>query len=424
MVFGEVQPLLSYETFKNLASLNPVETDLKPVRNEVEGFLLGCFFAQESNYLKMLKYLAIFILCSASANIALSDSSPAEAYYKSATASHDLGEFEQAISEYRQAIALNPNSPIIYNRLGVAYSELKQYDAALDAYQKALALSPMTAEPHYNIGLVYLKQGDLPRAAEAFKRAIAINVEWGDVYTGLGEVYLKQGDFGQAAHAYKQATRLNPNGNPSAILGLGKTYVKQGRLEDAIIAIEKAIEIQVDNTEAHYQLAQIYIKRGEKKKAASAMAFFKVLRQTDPLLEEAEAWVKRHPNDARGYNNLGIVYLARHRSEDAIASYKRAISLAPHLATAHYNLGHAYHKQGKAKLAIAAYQQALTIDTTLAIAHNNIAVCYMESGIDLDQALSHARTAVRLAPTEANYWDTLEMAVGCRLSAIGKEVSW
>ena len=355
----------------------------------------------------MLKYLTLFILCSIFINIALSDSSPVEKHYKDATAYHDLGEFEQAISEYRKAIALNPNSPIIYNRLGVAYSELKQYDAALDAYQKALALSPMTAEPYYNMGLVYLKQGDLPRALKAFKRATTINAEWEDAYTGLGEVYLKQGDLGQAAHAYRQATRLNPNGNPNAILGLGKTYVKQGRLDDAITAVEKAIEIQVDNTEAHYQLAQIYVKRGDRKKAASAMAFFKVLRQTDPLLQEAETWVKRHPEDARGYNNLGIVYLARRRSEDAVASYKRAISLAPDLATAHYNLGHAYHKQGKINLAIVAYQQALTIDTTLAIAHNNVAVCYIESEIDLDKALSHARTAVRLAPTEANYWDTL-----------------
>ena len=117
--------------------------------------------------------------------------------------------------------------------------------------------------------------------------------------------------------------------------------------------------------------------------------------------------MKRHPDDARGYNNLGIVYLARRRSEDAIATYKRAISLAPDLVTAHYNLGHAYHKQGKMNLAIAAYQHALTLDATLAIAHNNVAVCYIESGIDLDQALSHARTAVRLVPTESNYWDTL-----------------
>ena len=356
---------------------------------------------------RMLKYLAIFILCSVSANTALSDPSSAEEHYKSATAYHDLGEFERAISEYRQAIALNPNSPVIYNRLGVAYSELKQYDAALDAYQKALALSPMTTELHYNVGLVYLKQGDLRRALEAFKHAITLDAKWEDTYTALGEVYLKQGNLRQAAHAYKQATRLNPSGNSSATLGLGKVYARQEHWDDAITAVEKAIEIQVDNTEAHYQLAQIYIKRGEKKKAASAMAFFKVLRQTDPLLQEAEIWVKRHPNDARGYNNLGIVYLARRRSEDAIVSYKRAISLAPNLATAHYNLGHAYHKQGKMTLAIAAYQQALTINTTLAIAHNNVAVCYTESGIDLDQALSHARTAVRLAPTEANYWDTL-----------------
>ena len=49
------------------------------------------------------------------------------------------------------------------------------------------------------------------------------------------------------------------------------------------------------------------------------MAFFKILSQTDPLLEKAELWVKRHPDDARGYNNLGIVYLTRRRFDDAVA---------------------------------------------------------------------------------------------------------
>jgi predicted Zn-dependent protease len=31
----------------------------------------------------------------------------------------------------------------------------------------------------------------------------------------------------------------------------------------------------------------------------------------------------------------------------------------------------------------------------------------MESGPDLDKVLFHARTAARLTPDEANYWDTL-----------------
>ena len=77
----------------------------------------------------MLKYLTLFILFSTFGSTAFSDASPAEKHYKNATAYHAIGEFEQAISEYKKAIALAPNSAIVYNRLGVAYSELKQYDA-------------------------------------------------------------------------------------------------------------------------------------------------------------------------------------------------------------------------------------------------------------------------------------------------------
>ena len=165
----------------------------------------------------MLKYFTIFVLFSVFGNTALSNSSPAEKHYKNAAAYHTIGEFEQAISEYKKAIALDPNSPIIYNRLGIAYSELKQYDAALDAYQTALALFPMAAEPHYNIGLVYLKKGALLDATKAFKQAIAVDLKWGDAYAGLGEVGLKQGDFEQAARAIAFRTRLRTINMPSLL---------------------------------------------------------------------------------------------------------------------------------------------------------------------------------------------------------------
>ncbi len=392
----------------------------------------------------MLRYITIFILCSALGNIALAnrasehyqhgmvhlekgryqkalksfdeairsvkvDVNPAwlaEVHFQKATAYYVLEEHVKAISEYREAIALNPNSVVFYNALGITHSELKQYKAALDAYKKALTLTPKKAEPHYNIGLVYLKQGTFPIAVDAFKQAIAIDPKWADAHNGLAEAYLKQRLLSQAEKSYAKAIRLNPNGI-TAILGLGQIYAKQSRSDDAITQFQKAIEIQNDNTEAHFQLAQIYIKRGEKEKAASAMAFFKILRYTDPLLQKAQKYVKFHPDAPKGYNNLGIVYLTRRRYDKAIESYKHAISLSPTLAAAHFNLGLAYHKQEKIKLAIDAYQKAISIDGMLAIAHNNIAVCYTELPANLDKALSHAQTATDLAPTEANYWDTL-----------------
>ena len=43
----------------------------------------------------------------------------------------------------------------------------------------------------------------------------------------------------------------------AAISGLGQVYVKQGRLDEAVDAFEKVIEIQSDNTDAHFRLAKI-----------------------------------------------------------------------------------------------------------------------------------------------------------------------
>ncbi len=330
----------------------------------------------------------------------------AEVHYQKASAYYALEEFETAVLEYKEAITHNPKSTVFYNALGVTYSELKQYKAALDAYKKALALSPTKAEPHYNIGLVHLKQGTFPLAVDAFKQAVTIDAKWSDAHSGLAEAYLKQGLLSQAEKSYAKAARLNPRGI-TAILGLGQVYAKQARYDDAITKFKKVIDIQHDNTDAHYQLAQIYIKLGQKEKAASTMEYFRILRHTDPLLQKAQKWVKIHPDDPKGYNNLGILYLTRKRYDKAIENYKRAISLSPSLAAAHYNLGLAYHKQGNIKLAISAYQKAISTDATLAIAHNNIAVCYTEAQKNLNKALSHAQTATDLVPTEANYWDTL-----------------
>lgn len=385
--------LILCSTFGNLALAN--------LANEF--YQNGIKYAEEGRYSPALK---AFDEAIRSAKAGTDKNWLAEVHFQKASAYYALEKFEKAVSEYKEAITHNPNSTVFYNALGITHSELKQYNAALDTFKKALTLSPKKAEPHYNIGLVYLKQGIFPPAVDAFKQAVAINAKWADAHNGLAEASLKQGLLSQAEKSYVKAIRLNPDGI-GANLGLGQVHAKQKRYENAITQFQKVIEIQSDNTEAHYQLAQAYIKLGQKEKAASTMAFFKILRHTDPLLQKARKWVKIYPDDPKGYNNLGILYLTRKRHNTAIENYKRAISLSPTLTAAHYNLGLAYHKQGKLKLAIGAYQKALSFDAKLAIAHNNIAVCYTELQTNLEKALSHAQTATDLAPTEANYWDTL-----------------
>lgn len=376
--------------------------------NTDEYYLRGNTFLKEGQYQEAIKAFDAFIL---SQKADVNPERLSEAHYLKATAYHAIEAFPEAVSEYKKAITYNHRSAQIYNALGITYSEQKQYLSALDVFKKASQLDQNTAEPYYNIGLVYLKQGDFSKAVVAFKTAVSTDENMQDAYNALAEAYLRLGLLKDAEKAYANAYRMQPN-NISGILGLGKVYTQQGIYDQAIRYIERVIKLHPDNTEAHFQLAQIQIRRGHKEKAAQTMKYFKILRQTDPLLEKAQKWVNVHPDDVRGFNNLGIVYLTRLRFDKAIEYYQHAISISPPthtktLASTHYNLGLALHRQKNLIQAIDAYQKAISLNQSLAIAHNNIAVCYTDLQRNLDKALTHARTATKLEPDNANYWDTL-----------------
>lgn len=376
--------------------------------NTDEYYLRGNTLLTEGKYQEAIKAFDALIL---SQKAYVNPERLSEAHYLKATAYHAIEAYPEAVSEYNKAITYNDRSAQIYNALGITYSELKLYLSALDVFKKASQLDQNAAEPYYNIGLVSLKQGDFSKAVAAFKTAVSTNENLTDAYNGLAEAYLKLGLLKNAEQAYTNVYRMQPN-NISGILGLGKVYTQQGLYDQAIRYIKQVIALHPDNTEAHFQLAQIQIRRGHKEKAAQTMKYFKILRQTDPLLEKAQKWIKVHPDDVKGYNNIGIVYLTRLRFDKAIEYYQHAIAISPPthtmtLASTHYNLGLAFHRQKNLILAIDAYKKAISLNQSLAIAHNNLAVCYTDLQRNLDKALTHARIATNLEPDNANYWDTL-----------------
>ena len=173
----------------------------------------------------------------------------AETYYQIASTNHILEDYDEAISSYKKAIVLNPNSVLYYNAIGISYSELKKYKEAIAAYEKAIELTPKNAQPYYNMGLVYLKQGHFALAKDAFYKAINADKDWGEPFIGLGEILLKQGHLEGAERAYLVAEHFSPNGI-NILLGLGKVYARQKRFELAIEKVKKVIrhynELSVD----------------------------------------------------------------------------------------------------------------------------------------------------------------------------------
>lgn len=67
------------------------------------------------------------------------------------------GKNEEAIKAYRQALLLKPGSDEVLNKLGDAYYYLGRLTEAIASYKEAARLRPRSAEAHYNLALVYFE---------------------------------------------------------------------------------------------------------------------------------------------------------------------------------------------------------------------------------------------------------------------------
>jgi tetratricopeptide (TPR) repeat protein len=108
------------------------------------------------------------------------------------------------------------------------------------------------------------------------------------------------------------------------------------------------------------------------------------------------------PTYAAPHANLGTVYRALGRQEEAIATYQRAIELDPTDARFHNNLGLVYSALGRQEDAIAAYQRAIELDPNDAVSQASFAAACRELGREQEYE-EHIQRARGLMANESDY---------------------
>lgn len=88
---------------------------------------------------------------------------------------------------------LYPSGAKIHNNLGIFYKKLGRHEEAISQHKKALAIDPDYARAHYNLGLVYGGKGFFSMAADHLYKA--------------GLLLLKQGDGGGSLKAFDDLKR-------------------------------------------------------------------------------------------------------------------------------------------------------------------------------------------------------------------------
>jgi tetratricopeptide (TPR) repeat protein len=259
---------------------------------------------------------------------------------------------DNAITEFNQALKIDPKYAPAYAGLGEAYwIEYQRLDKGSEWVAKAsrnceraLSLKPDLVEGYICLGNVLNGTGKYAEGAQAFERAVKSSEQSEEALRGLAESYTKLGNFTAAESTYKQAITLRPN-YWAVYHWLGLFYYEQARYPEAAELFLKETKLAPDNYQGYYTLGGIYVTQGRYQDAIDAFERSIYLRPS---------------SDA--YNNLGYAYTLMHRYPEAIVAMEQATRLNGGDWMNWGNLGDALYWSGdKRAQARTQYEKAVSI---------------------------------------------------------------
>lgn len=174
------------------------------------------------------------------------------------------GDIYMARKMYREAIDVYrdgpPDSPILANKIGIAFHQLLLLDQAKKSYEHAIKLDSKYPEAINNLGTIYYAEKNYRRAIGCYNRALKYSPPSASIYANMGAAYFGRKDYKRATEYYERALTLDPDvfehhsgfgtlmqertveERATFHLYLAKMYAKSGANDRALIYLRKALE--------------------------------------------------------------------------------------------------------------------------------------------------------------------------------------
>jgi tetratricopeptide (TPR) repeat protein len=252
-----------------------------------------------------------------------------------------LPDLPSATKVFTEILGKFGSTALMHMKLGVAYGEGGYPDEAIQQFKKAIAKDDKLPGVHYALGASYINksaEAGFPLAEPELRRELAIQPNDPLVYPQLGRIAMSKHQLGEAEIDLQTATVLSPH-NATNFFLLGELYVEMHKPAEAEKALRKAIDetpdpslTHYDIQRAHYRLGRLLVEKGnveegkkeldiaqdmlmrsrledESKMAGkpAISAVFSTIRAATPKEVAAEQTFEKQvgPLMAGCYNNLG-----------------------------------------------------------------------------------------------------------------------
>ncbi len=267
---------------------------------------------------------------------------------------------DSLIDELNEFVKRFPENSEAFYKLGRAYLKKKSYDEAIDAFREAISLDNTSPDYFYNLGCAYFETKSFELALSEFKEAIRLENEFELAFYKAGCTFSELGKYHEAIPFFQNTIIINPS-MIEAYIRLGGVYNLLEYFEEAIYVLEEVLSIDLENEEAKKSLIKAFeIKKKIDTAELNNLAISYAERgKYDKAIEKFLKALTINPNDPEIHYNLGFAYLKNEALDDAINCFKQALNISSSLLEIHKNIAEVYIKQNKYELAIIEYEQFL-----------------------------------------------------------------
>jgi len=185
---------------------------------------------------------------------------------------HDW-DWESADASLKKAALLEPGSAAVLGNRAHLARILGQMDEAIGLYKQAIALDPLRANFHLALGYELYVAGRYEEAAAALQKAQELNPQLSSLHLTFGQILLSEGQWQKALEEMEKET-----GQWEKLTGEVLAYHALGRREESDKALKKLIAAH--QNDAAFEIAEAYAYRGEVRKAFQWLD--RSYRQRDP----------------------------------------------------------------------------------------------------------------------------------------------
>jgi tetratricopeptide (TPR) repeat protein len=342
--------------------------------------------------------------------------------FETAMNNFKAGKYVDAAAQFQELVDQSPSYDYGYYMLGLSFIQMGKNDEAETNFKKALELNPDKFEYHHGLATACFKRKQYDRAIASLRTAEPLATDSGNkyrLYKLRGFSYVGLEKWADAINDLESARKIKSS---AAVLNrLGQGYYSLGHYDKAVPVLREALKQAPDSAPDMNRLANSLINLGaEAKSDSQKAAYYKEglevadrYQRAKPGSYEAYNMVGRAALGAKDYGraekafetvlekkpdycyamvNLGKVHIATEQWAEAETVLQRAAKCAPRMAVIHESLGFAVQKQKRLPEAIEHYEVAMQIKpssstkTMLETAQENLRIQSENIAMDQEEA--------------------------------------